>query len=127
MEPPAVDLGRRDFLSRAAMTVTAHLIGAGSSAAKQPSSRQLAALGRAKVWFDAQALPVEQLAGRVVLVQFGTYTCINWLRTLPHIRAWAAKYRPGLAVIGVHTPEFPFEADPERVGAALGDLKLGFP
>lgn len=57
-------------------------------------------------------LTAESLRGRVVLVQFCTYTCINWLRTLPYVRAWAEKYAgQGLVVIGAHTPEFPFEKD----------------
>jgi hypothetical protein len=62
-----------------------------------------------------------------VLVQFGTYTCINWLRTLPYVRAWDQKYGPGLAVIGVHTPEFAFEKNLENVRRAVQQLKVDYP
>ena len=61
-------------------------------------------------WLNSPPLTAAELRGKVVLVDFWTYTCINWLRTLPYVRAWAEKYRDhGLVVIGVHTPEFEFE------------------
>ena len=67
-------------------------------------------LERTTAWLNSQPLGAEDLRGKVVLIQFWTYTCINWRRTLPYIRAWAEKYRhQGLVVIGVHTREFPFE------------------
>ena len=66
---------------------------------------------RATEWLNSPRLTPSSLAGKVVLVDFCTYTCINWLRTLPYIRAWAQKYRQGLVVIGVHTPEFAFETE----------------
>ena len=67
-------------------------------------------------WLNSEPLTPGDLEGRVVLVDFGTYTCINWLRTLPHVRAWAEKYRnDGLVVVGVQTPEFEFEHDLESV------------
>ena len=67
-------------------------------------------------WLNSAPLTPEDLRGRVVLVDFWTYTCVNWLRTLPYLRAWAAKYRDdGLTVIGVHTPEFGFEGDIDNV------------
>jgi hypothetical protein len=62
-----------------------------------------------------------------VLVQFGTYTCINWLRTFPYVRAWAQKYRQGLAVIGVHTPEFAFEKNLDNVRRAVQQMKIDHP
>ena len=62
------------------------------------------------------------------LVDFWTYTCVNWLRTLPYVRGWDAKYRDqGLVVIGVHTPEFPFEADIDNVRWALKDMDVSYP
>ena len=65
-------------------------------------------------------MTADSLRGKVVLVQFWTYTCIDWLRTLPYVRAWNEKYKgKGLAVVGVHTPEFPFEKDVENVRRAL--------
>ena len=78
--------------------------------------RRLPSLAGATEWLNSEPLTQGDLQGRVVLVDFGTYTCINWLRTLPHIRAWARKYREhGLVVVGVQTPEFEFEHDLESV------------
>jgi thiol-disulfide isomerase/thioredoxin len=73
-------------------------------------------------------LKSEELRGKVVAVDFWTYTCINWLRTLPYLRAWAEKYRDaGLIVIGVHTPEFPFEHDLENVRRAVQEMRVAYP
>ena len=90
---------------------------------------RMPALDGATGWLNSGPLTTDGLRGRVVLVQFWTYTCINWLRTLPYVRAWAEKYRDqGLVVIGVHTPEFSFERDEanireaiERVATRLGN------
>ena len=90
-------------------------------------SRQFAALGRATEWLNSPPLSASTLLGKVVLVQFGTYTCINWLRTLPYVRAWDQKYRQGLVVIGVHTPEFAFEKKLENVRRAVQQMKIDFP
>ena len=68
-----------------------------------------------------------ELHGKVVLVDFCTYTCINWLRTLPYVRAWVEKYRQQLVVLGVHTPEFPFEHDVENVRRALRQMGIDYP
>jgi thiol-disulfide isomerase/thioredoxin len=77
---------------------------------------ELPSLSGATGWLNSEPLTPAELRGRVVLVDFWTFTCINWLRTLPHIRAWASKYRDqGLVVIGVHTPEFSFERDVESI------------
>jgi thiol-disulfide isomerase/thioredoxin len=71
---------------------------------------ELASLSQATTWINSPPLTAESLRGRVVLVQFWTYSCINWIRTLPYAQAWAQKYRDqGLVVIGVHAPEFEFE------------------
>src|SRR3954463_12602989 len=71
---------------------------------------ELASLERADEWLNSPPLTASALRGKVVLIDFWTYTCINWLRTLPYVRAWAEKYRDqGLVVIGVHAPEFAFE------------------
>jgi thiol-disulfide isomerase/thioredoxin len=79
-------------------------------------------------WLNSPALSAEQLRGKVVLVQFGTYTCINWLRTLPHVRAWAEKYQKhGLVLVNVHTPEFEFEKNMDNVRRAVKELRLAFP
>src|SRR5260370_39190916 len=70
---------------------------------------RLPSLDGATAWLNSQPLTAAGLRGHVVLVDFWTYTCINWLRTLPYIRAWAEKYKDqGLVGIGVHTPDFPF-------------------
>jgi thiol-disulfide isomerase/thioredoxin len=79
-------------------------------------------------WLNSAPLATEDLRGKVVLVDFWTYTCINWLRTLGHIRAWADKYAgQGLVVVGVHTPEFPFERDIDNVRRAVEDMAIEYP
>ena len=79
-------------------------------------------------WLNSPPLTPDGLRGKVVLVEFLTYTCINWLRTMPYVRAWSEKYRDhGLVVIGVHTPEFPFEKDVENVRRAIDDMRIEFP
>jgi thiol-disulfide isomerase/thioredoxin len=82
----------------------------------------------ATAWLNSPPLTASDLRGKVVLVHFGTYTCINWLRTLPHARAWAEKYRKhGLVLVNVHTPEFEFEKNMDNVRRALKDLRLADP
>jgi thiol-disulfide isomerase/thioredoxin len=79
-------------------------------------------------WLNSEPLTTAGLRGRVVLVQFWTYTCINWLRTLPYVRAWAAQYGDrGLVVLGVHTPEFSFERDPDNVRRAVASMGMTYP
>ena len=79
-------------------------------------------------WLNSAPLTVEELRGKVVLVDFWTYTCINWLRTLGYVRAWAEKYRDqGLVVVGVHTPEFPFEKDVDNVRWAAENMRVEYP
>jgi thiol-disulfide isomerase/thioredoxin len=104
----------------------AHLGGFGRPDA-EAASRELTALGRATEWLNSPRLTPESFAGKVVLVDFCTYTCINWLRTLPHIRAWAHKYRQGLVVIGVHTPEFAFEQNLDNVRRAMQQMRIEYP
>jgi thiol-disulfide isomerase/thioredoxin len=124
----SIDHSRRRFCGRAALTMAAAQLGIlGAAEAGDSASRQLAALGRAKEWLNSPPLSPTALRDKVVLVQFGTYTCINWLRTLPYIRAWDQKYRHGLVVIGVHTPEFAFEKKLENVRRAVQQMKLDFP
>ena len=79
-------------------------------------------------WLNSPPLTTEGLRGRVVAVDFWTYTCINWLRTAPYLRAWDEAYRDsGLVVLGVHTPEFPFEHDVGNVRRAIQDRQLTYP
>jgi thiol-disulfide isomerase/thioredoxin len=85
-------------------------------------------LDGAVAWLNSTPLSSKSLRGKVVLVNFWTYSCINSLRELPYIRAWAAKYKDvGLVVIGVHSPEFNFEKDPVNVKHAVSDLRVAFP
>ncbi|MDB5966005.1 MAG: cytochrome c biosis protein DipZ, partial [Polaromonas sp.] len=92
------------------------------------SERLLPPLSGAVEWINSPALQAGDLRGKVVLVDFWTYSCINCLRTLPYIRAWADKYRDaGLVVVGVHSPEFAFEKDPAHVRRAVKDLQLTYP
>lgn len=89
---------------------------------------ELAPLGSADEWLNSEGLVAEDLRGKVVVVQFWTYTCINWLRTLPYARAWHEKYKDqGLVLIGVHTPEFEFEKDVDNVRRAAKQMGLGYP
>ncbi len=79
-------------------------------------------------WFNSKPLTIKSLKGKVVLVDFWTYTCINCIRTLPYIRDWSTKYKDdGLVIIGVHTPEFEFEKDTTNVKNAISDFKLTYP
>jgi thiol-disulfide isomerase/thioredoxin len=79
-------------------------------------------------WLNSEPLAPQNLRGKVVLVNFWTYTCINWLRTLGYVRAWHEKYRDqGLVVVGVHTPEFPFERDADNVRWALRYQRVEYP
>jgi cytochrome c biogenesis protein CcdA/thiol-disulfide isomerase/thioredoxin len=85
-------------------------------------------LAGATAWINSPPLTIESLRGKVVLVDFWTYSCINCLRTLPYIEAWNAKYKDsGLVIIGVHTPEFPFEKDEANVRKAVKDLGVVYP
>jgi thiol-disulfide isomerase/thioredoxin len=123
-----LDGGRRRFLGSAAMTMAAARFGIFASAeAQSRESREWAAIGRATEWLNAPRLTAASLAGKVVLVNFWTYTCINWLRQLPYVRAWAEKYKDTLVVVGVHTPEFAFERNVENVRRAVRQMKIEYP
>jgi len=100
-----------------------------SSLTLSPHGRgDMPSLDGAVGWLNSKPLTASDLRGKVVLVEFWTYTCINWQRTLPQVRAWAEKYRDkGLIVIGVHTPEFSFERDLDNVRRAVAQLGVGFP
>ena len=79
-------------------------------------------------WLNSKPLTPAALRGKVVLVQFWTYTCVNWLRTLPYVRAWAEKYKDkGLVVIGVHTPEFGFEKNIDNIRRAMKEMGIEYP
>jgi len=92
------------------------------------SPRTLPSFAGATGWLNTSPLTTADLRGKVVLVNFWTYTCINWLRQLPYVRAWAARYADaGLVVIGVHTPEFGFEHNVENVRRAVQDMRIEYP
>jgi len=93
-----------------------------------PVEGQLPPLNGAVQWLNSPPLNVQALKGKVVLVDFWTYSCINCLRTLPYVKAWAEKYRDqGLVVIGVHAPEFAFERDVGNVTKAMKELGINYP
>src|ERR1700759_1628669 len=98
------------------------------NAARLPGLGELPSLCGGTGWLTSPQLDPAGLRGRVELVSFWTYTCINWRRQLPYLRAWAGKYAGhGLTVIGVHTPEFGFEHQAELVRWAVGDMKVEYP
>jgi thiol-disulfide isomerase/thioredoxin len=106
-------------------TVMQHLTPA---AVRLPVEGDLPSLIGATGWLNSQPLTPADLRGKVVLVDFWTYTCVNWRRTLPYVRAWADKYKDrGLVVIGVHTPEFPFERDVGNIRWAIKDMGVDYP
>jgi thiol-disulfide isomerase/thioredoxin len=91
-------------------------------------SQEIDSLDGAGQWLNSEPLTGAGLRGKVVLVQFWTYTCINWIRTLPYVRAWAERYKDhGLVVVGAHAPEFPFERNLDNVRDAVSDMRIEHP
>jgi thiol-disulfide isomerase/thioredoxin len=89
---------------------------------------ELPSLAGASLWLNSPPLTPQSLRGKVVLVDFWTFTCINWLRTAPYIRGWAEKYKDqGLVVVGVHAPEFDFEHDIDKVRRAAMEQRVTYP
>jgi len=101
--------------------------GAKSSGAL-PQEGEAPSFAGATLWLNSPPLTIEGLRGKVVVVDFWTYSCINCLRALPFVKSWYEKYKDhGLVVIGVHAPEFAFEKDPDNVRRAVADLKITYP
>jgi thiol-disulfide isomerase/thioredoxin len=99
-----------------------------AEAAPLPVEGHLPGFDGATGWLNSAPLGPADLREKVVLIDFWTYTCINWLRTLGYVRAWAERYEDqGLVVIGVHTPEFPFEQDVDNVRWAAKEMRVGYP
>jgi thiol-disulfide isomerase/thioredoxin len=121
----------RRCLGMAAMTIAAARLGllgkVEAKEANQRAPRELAAIGAAAEWLNSPRLTPSRLSGKVVLVDFWTYSCINWLRTLPYVRAWTQRYSEAFVLIGVHTPEFAFERDIDNVRRAVRQLKIEYP
>jgi thiol-disulfide isomerase/thioredoxin len=127
---------RRRFLGMAALSLAAAWVGTRESVLRlimdEPfrvsGASDLASLGKATAWLNSAPLTAADLRGKVVLVDFWTYTCINWLRTLPYVRGWAAQYKDqGLVVIGVHTPEFSFEENIDNVRRFTNEMGIAYP
>jgi thiol-disulfide isomerase/thioredoxin len=98
------------------------------TSSQMPIEGELPSLGGATEWLNSPPLTAAGLRGKVVLIDFWTYSCINWLRSLPYVRAWAEKYKNhGLVVIGVHTPEFVFENNVDNVRRAAKDMRVDYP
>jgi thiol-disulfide isomerase/thioredoxin len=98
------------------------------AAAQLPIEGKLPSLGGATGWLNSQPLTAAGLRGKVVLVDFWTFTCVNWLRTLPYLRAWNARYKDrGLVVVGVHTPEFSVEHEIENIRRAAQQMRVDYP
>jgi thiol-disulfide isomerase/thioredoxin len=99
-----------------------------TAAPRLPFEGELPSLDGATGWLNSPPLTPAGLRGKVVLASFWTYTCINWLRQLPYLRAWAGKYSgQGLVLIGVHTPEFPPERDFDNVRRAVQEMQIDYP
>ena len=131
-----IDHDRRNFVNATAMGLAAARLGMlGSVACPMTigagvvsAAGVLGSLSRATAWINTAPLSEEGLRGKLVLIDVWTYTCINWLRTLPYVRAWAEKYHShGLVVIGVHAPEFAFEHDLDNVRRMTKQLKVEYP
>jgi thiol-disulfide isomerase/thioredoxin len=117
--------GTSSRLGNLVRSIVHHLPG---DSGELPVEGQLPAFTWATGWLNTDPLTPEGLRGRVVLVDFWTYTCVNWLRTLPYVRAWDAKYAAqGLTTIGVHTPEFDFERDVDNIVAQARALRVPYP
>jgi thiol-disulfide isomerase/thioredoxin len=130
-----VNPDRRRFIGSAAMSLAAAWLGTTACGAQQvtasgrlPDEGDLPSLGGASEWLNSPPLTTAGLRGKVVVVDFWTYTCINWLRQLPYVRAWAERYEDhGLVVIGVHAPEFPFEKNIDNVRRAAKQMRIEYP
>jgi cytochrome c biogenesis protein CcdA/thiol-disulfide isomerase/thioredoxin len=100
----------------------------GGQVEELPVEGALPSLSGAAEWLNSKPLTADDLKGKVVVVDFWTYSCINCLRSIPYVRAWAEKYRDhGLVVIGVHSPEFAFERNIDNVKKAVATLRIGYP
>jgi len=131
-----INRDRRRFLGTAATAIAGARLAGVAAALEQlgcavstvSAAKELSSLVGANGWLNSPPLTAESLKGKVVLVDFCTYSCINWLRTLPYVRAWAEKYKDrGLVVIGAQTPEFEFEKNIDSVRKAAKAMGVNYP
>ncbi|AWH31868.1 MULTISPECIES: cytochrome c biogenesis protein CcdA [Stenotrophomonas] len=125
-----IEQGLLDAVPGAQPSPPSMMMSASAAAADAPLPMEgtLPALTGATGWLNSPPLDREQLRGKVVLIDFWTYSCINCLRAMPYVHEWERRYRDhGLVVIGVHTPEFAFERDPRNVMKAVQQLKVDYP
>jgi cytochrome c biogenesis protein CcdA/thiol-disulfide isomerase/thioredoxin len=128
LEQSLLDKLRPSQKTAAAPSMTMQAKPSDEANAELPVEDLMPSLAGAQEWLNSSPLSLEALKGKVVLVDFWTYSCINCLRSIPYIRAWAEKYRDhGLVVIGVHAPEFAFERNVANVRNAVATLKIGYP
>ncbi|NKK76518.1 cytochrome c biogenesis protein DipZ [Rhizobium leguminosarum] len=134
LEQAVLDRLHAKPLSGASSELASNEVMIAAADANKPFRSDLPVEGRAPSldgaveWLNSEPLTTEQLRGKVVLVDFWTYSCINCIRTIPYVRAWAEKYADqGLVVIGVHAPEFAFEKKIDNVKKAIGDFQIGYP
>ncbi len=117
-----------EVLPQSATNAAIRLPALHGSPTSAPMKNEFPPLSGATEWLNSPPLAPADLRGKVVLVDFWTFTCINWLRTLPYVRAWAAKYKDqGLVVIGVHSPEFEFEKNADNVRRAVKEMGIVYP
>ncbi len=116
------------MLLTASTILLSALFGSAGQTHSKETYRDKPSLSGATGWLNTAPLNLADLRGKVVLIDFWTYTCINWRRTLPYIREWASKYKEqGLVVIGIHTPEFSFEQKWDNVSSAIKSMDIGYP
>lgn len=124
-------ISRRGAVGTAAALIIAGWLGLGSAGRSEAAFHDYGPapeLTGIDTWLNSAPLKLEELRGKVILVDFWTYSCINCVRTLPHVKAWHERYRDqGLVIIGVHTPEFAFERDTRNVQSALKRFGITYP
>lgn len=127
--PSMMMQGSGAMMTAAAEGAGPSMMAAGNAAAgRLPDQGEVPSLAGAVQWLNSPALTTAGLRGKVVLVDFWTYSCINCLRAMPYVKAWAEKYKDqGLVVVGVHAPEFAFERDAANVAKAVRDLGIAYP
>jgi len=121
-------ISRLKTAAAAMMLAATALTSSGASAAPLKNSTPAPEFAGIDKWLNSEPLSISQLRGKVVLVDFWTYTCINCINTLPYVKDWNRKYKDqGLVVIGVHTPEYPFERNTDNVKTAIKRFNITYP